>query len=433
MQAQKNAPDPYKRSRLLFVVEQALEYFISILIGGAYFARITEAAGIPDDVTGILTSLASFSCVAQLAALTLMRRRSVKRIITVGHTVNQLLFALLYLTPFVPVSSEYRACILAGCLLLGHLISQAIYSPQINWFMELVDDKKRGVFTANKEIFSLLSGMVFTFVMGAIIDRFDAAGNQTGSFILIAVTIFGLCALHTLTLVFSKEKTAPERAVKAEKVSLGELFSNRNLLKVLVIPVLWHIITYSTTPFLGTYQNKELGFSMVFISVISALSAIARSLASRPMGRLADKYSFATMLILCFAIKASSLAVNMFTAPANGHVLFTLYAVLQAMAMAGINSSMINLVYDYVPRRMRVAALALQSILAGIVGFVTTLLSSRLVAYIQKSGNRFLGMNVYAQQVMSAIALIITLLTIVYLYTVVRRIHRAQIDYTPPV
>ena len=429
MQEQKNMPDIYKKSRIFYIIEATLEYFISILVSGAYLARITDAVGIPDDVTGILSSLVSFACVAQLAALALMNRRSVKRIVTIGHTVNQLLFALLYLTPFIPVPTEYRAYILAGALLLGHLISQMIHSSKINWFMELVDDKKRGVFTANKEIVSLLTGMVFTFAMGAVVDHFDAIGNQKGAFIFLAITVLGLCVLHTLTLVFSKEKTASEKAVKTEKVRIKDLLSNKELLKVLVIPVLWYMINYSTTPFLGTYQNKELGFTMVFISVISALSSIARSLASRPMGRLADKYSFSTMLILCFSINALAFAVNMFAVPDNGHILFTAYSILHAVSMAGINSSMINLVYDYVPRKMRVAALAFQGILAGLIGFLTTLAASRLVAYIQAAGNRFLGMNVYAQQVMSAIALILTLLTMLYLYTVVRRIHRAQVDY----
>ena len=94
--------------------------------------------------------------------------------------------------------------------------------------------------------------------------------------------------------------------------------------------------------------------------------------------------------------------------------------------MAGINSALINLVYDYVPGRMRTAALAFQSILNGLVGFSTTLIASRLVAYIQRSGNHFLGFHIYAQQVLSAISCIACLLTILYLCLVVRRIRRVQ-------
>ena len=43
--------------------------------------------------------------------------------------------------------------------------------------MRLVDDDKRGRFTALKEIVSLLGGMVFSFVVGMVMDACDANGN----------------------------------------------------------------------------------------------------------------------------------------------------------------------------------------------------------------------------------------------------------------
>ena len=46
-----------------------------------------------------------------------------------------------------------------------------------------------------------------------------------------------------------------------------------------------------------------------------------------------------------------------------------------------------------------------------------------LVDYIQENGNRFLGMQVYAQQVLSAITLLITLILLVYINTVMRKKH----------
>ena len=95
---------------------------------------------------------------------------------------------------------------------------------------------------------------------------------------------------------------------------------------------------------------------------------------------------------------------------------------LNAVAMAGINSAVINLIYDYVDREKRIGALALKSTLAGFAGFFTTLTVSPLVSYIQNTGNTFLGLNVYAQQVVSAIAALLLLALIIYLNTVIRKI-----------
>ena len=431
MQSNQKAPDIYKTSRVMYILEEMLNYFVHILTSGAYLARITNAVGISDAVTGILSSLISFACVAQLFSLFMMNKRSVKRFVTFGFLINQLLFVLLYLTPFIPIPNGARAYVLGACLLASQLFSQVVHSPKTTWFMSLVDDKKRGIFTANKEMISLVSGMLFTFVMGAVVDRFDAQGNERGSFIFIAITLLVLCLFHTLSLVFSKEKTTSEKVV-LEKVRLRELLTNPNLLKVIPVAVFWYVITYSTSPFYGTYVTKELGFSMVLISVISALGCLARALFSRPMGGFADKYSFSTMLILCFGFLALALLINTFTVPSNGKIFYTAYVVIHAFALAGINSSLINLIYDYVPSRMRVAALAFQNILAGLIGFLATVICSRLVAYIQSHGNQFLGINVYAQQILNAIGFVISLLAILYLCTVVKKIRRVTVDDTMP-
>jgi MFS family permease len=188
--------------------------------------------------------------------------------------------------------------------------------------------------------------------------------------------------------------------------------------------VLWNVVNYVSTPFFGSYQIKELGFSMTFVSVLSVMYAITRSIFSKPMGKFADKHSFASMLNICFIIKIVAFSINTFTVPANGKILYTIYYMLNAVAMAGINSATTNLIYDYVDKEKRVGALALKSTFAGFAGFFATLAVSPLVAYIQNNGNSFLGLSVYAQQVVSAISALLLVVLIVYLNTVVKKIQR---------
>ena len=191
---------------------------------------------------------------------------------------------------------------------------------------------------------------------------------------------------------------------------------------MILVSVLWNVVNYVSTPFYGSYQINELGFSMTFVSVLSAAYAIVRTVFSKPMGKFADKYSFAKMLNICFIVMLVGFAVNVFTVPENGKALYTVYYMLNAIAMAGINSAAINLIYDYVEKEKRTGALALNSTVSGFAGFFATLAVSPLVTYIQKNGNTFFGLNVYAQQVVSVVAAILLSILLVYLNTVVRRI-----------
>ena len=414
--------DEFTLSRILYIIEAAIEYFIAILVTGAYLAKITAAIGLSDTLTGILTSFVSLGCGFQIIAIFLANKRPVKRWVTILHSINQLVFAVIYIVPFMEVSKTVKIILFILLLLSGHVINNVVNAPKINWFMSLVDDHKRGRFTANKEMISLIGGMAFSFAMGAVIDNFEAAGDLSGAFIVCGITVFALMIVHSATLVFSKEKIAEENEKIPTKALIGELIKDKNLFKVILVSVLWNVVTYSATPFYGSYQIKELGFSMTFISILAAAYAVARTIFSMPLGKFADKHSFADMLNICFIIMLVAFCINMFTVPSNGKVLYTVYYMLYAIGMAGINSATVNLIYDYVGKEKRTGALALKSTFAGFAGFFTTLAVSPLVSFIQSKNNSFLGLNVYAQQVVSALAAILLIGLIIYLNVVVKRI-----------
>lgn len=416
--------DVYKRSRLLYIIEAALEYFISITVTGAYLATLTNSLGFSDSLTGILTSFVSLGCGFQIIAIFLANKRPVKRWVTILHTLNQLFFAIVYFVPVFNFNTTAKTILFILFLLMGHILNNIVNAPKINWYMSLVDDKQRGKFTANKEISSLLGGMLFTFALSAVIDHFKAVGDMKTAFILCGIGIVLLTLSHTLTLLFSKEKQEEDIVQTNVKETIKGLIKDKNLLKVVLISVFWNIASHTATPFYGSYQTKELNFSMTFISVLSIITAVVRSSFSRPLGRYADKHSFSKMLNICFLLATAAFGVNIFTTPSNGKVLFTIYIVLHAIAMAGINSSVINLIYDYVEPQQRTAALALKSAFAGFAGFFTTLLISPLVDYIQGAGNSIFGLSVYAQQVTSAIAFGLMILLLMYMNTVIRKIKK---------
>ena len=318
---------------------------------------------------------------------------------------------------------SFAPCSFIAFLLLGHIINNVVNSPKINWFMSLVDDNKRGSFTANKEIVSLIGGMVFSFVIGIFIDRFDEAGNLQASFVFCGIAVLVLTLLHTYTLIASKEKPVKNTGNTSVKATLGKLIKDKSLFKVILLSTFWTVVHSVATPFYGTYQVKELGFTMTFVSLLSALYAICRSLFSKPLGRYADKRSFPRMLNICYIVAACAFLVQTFTVPQNGKVFYTVYYMLYAVSMAGINSGEINLIYDFVDKENRVSALALKSTLAGFLGFFTTLAISPLVKNIQANGNTFLGLSVYAQQVVSAIAFVGVIGVLIYLNTVVNKMQ----------
>jgi MFS family permease len=142
------------------------------------------------------------------------------------------------------------------------------------------------------------------------------------------------------------------------------------------------------------------------------------------MGWLADKFGFANMLTICYLLVAFGRFLNIFF----GQGFFITYIILDAIALAGMNSGAVNLAYDYVPHSQRTAAIAIQNSLTGFVGFFTVLIFRPFVDYVQSCGNKFLFFEqVYAQQVLSAFSFIVTVGIIMYLNFVLRPMKKEKL------
>ena len=421
----KNKTDKYKAGRVLYCIEAALEYFIAIMVGETYLAKIASELGASDALTGVLYSFVSLGCAFQMIAIFFARKTPVKRWVTPLHILSQLLFTLIWAVPLIEGETRVKLIVFIALLLLGQIIHNVINPAKINWFMSLVDNGKRGRFTAKKEMISLIGGMCFSFCMGNVIDLFEERGEIRTAFVIACATVFVLMLLHTLTLIFTVEKPTEK---SGERVSEGIvlLLHDKTLFKVIGVSVLWYAVNYMTTPFYGSYRIGELGFSMTFCSLLAIAYSIIRSLVSPLTGRYADKRGFTRMLFICFSIQGVALLINTFTAPSNGHVFYTAYYVLNAIAMAGINSGQINLIYDYVDEKKRTSALALSHAVSGVVGFLTTLAVTPLVSYIQKNGNRLFGIYVYAQQLLSAMGVVGITVILIYIGTVLKNKHKGE-------
>lgn len=409
-------PDIYKKSRFFYILEAAIEYFLATFVAGTYLAKMTTSIGMSDDLTGIISGFVSLGFGFQIFALLLAQKKPIKRFIVVMNLLTQLAFSFLYVIPVVKVPGAVKVAVFIGLFLIGEIIKNIIYPAKMAWEMGIVDDRKRGSFTATKEIVSLLSGIVITIGMGTLIDYLEASGNPEGVFIFGGITMFALTAIHTTLLLLIKEK--PEKPVKEPIVKLiKESVTDKRLLVLIPLFVFWNIAVYSTGPFYGTYQLKELGMSMTLVTVITAIGSVVRAVVSTPMGRLADKYSFITSLNICFVIALAAYTANLFA----GVGFYTVYVVLHAASMAGINSGIVNLVYDFVPRESRTSAMAVKNTVVGFSGFLITLAVSPIVPYIQGNGNKFLFFgHIYAQQILTAFAVVMVIACIIYLNVVVK-------------
>ena len=162
-----------KRSQRFHIAEAAVEYFISLCVTTTFLTIILEEMNVPTAYQGIISSIASLSCVFQLVGVFCIKRTyPCKRWVCILNLANQLLFGLLYLVPMTPFRQEIRLVIFIVFLLCAYFCQHFLTPSRTQWHLESVDDDKRGIFTANKDIISLIGGMIFSYIAAEMLDYF---------------------------------------------------------------------------------------------------------------------------------------------------------------------------------------------------------------------------------------------------------------------
>ena len=403
-------PDRARRCRNSYIVEALLEYLISLLVTGAFLAAILKQVGVSDAVTGVVSSLISLACVTQLfSGLVVKPGRSVKRTMLALGLVNQLMFAALYLIPFVRLSQTAKAALFAVMILGAHLIQNLSRPVKYKWLMGFVDPRERGRFTARKEIVSLIGGMLFTLGMGRMVDHFRDTGREQTGFILCGATMFVVAVLYFLSILSIDDDPAATHGVPVSLTAQARamralLVENRAFRRLLLADVIWKAAVYLSTPYFGTYLIGELGFSLTAVSLFGIASSVLRALVSPWFGRYADRKGWAASLTLGLSIAAAAFLANTFARPGAARLLYGVYAVMYAASMASINGGLMNITYDYVDAGLFAHAMGAKDAVSGVAGFLVSLAGGAIVNAVQANGSVIFGRTIYAQQLLSLAA-----------------------------
>lgn len=404
----KTERDGFEVSRAMYIIEALFEYLIYLLTSGAFLAKLTTTIGISDGMTAILSAITSLSGVFQIVSIYLAHKRPVKRWVIPMQVLTHCMLASLYLIPFVGFKSN-PAMIFFTIIVTAKAL-QSIASPiKVDWFLSLVAPHKRGSYTSVLQIVSVVGSTIFTLVMSSIIDGFEQRNDMNGAFATITVMIAILVVLTNLPLVFSKEKPLQTEKPSSPFASLSSLLQNKSYRYTVVTITLYAVATGITIPFIGTYQIKELGFSMTFIAALEAIVAFLRVGVLVLFGRLSKKRSHTWFLGLDFIVSIGLFASIMLANPATGMIAFSVYYATNAVRHSANAISQNNLILEIVEPEERTCALAISTIFTGVLGFLATIAVTPLVELIQENGLTVLGFEIYAQQAFAAISLLLVL------------------------
>lgn len=403
-----------------------IEYFVSILVADAYLAKLLTNIGISDAMTGIISSFVSLAFVFQLLSIFLVKRmKNVKKTVLIFDTLSQLFFLGIYIIPFLPFDTSVKTALVMTAVLVGYFSKYLIYSIFFKWANSFVAPYNRGEYSAVKEIISLISGLAFTFIIGLIVDRYEAIGSIRGAFLFIASIMLILNIINFISILKIKNVKIEDTEHHSFKTVMKKTVGNRSFISVIVLTVLWDMARYVSVGFMGTYKTNDLLLTVGMVQLINMTANLFRVFVSRPFGRYSDRNSYARGFSLALLIAAIGFGFNAFSAPDRVWCI-VVYTILYNICIAGTNQNSFNITYSYVESDYIVQAMAVKNSIGGLCGFGASIVGSRILNAVQANGNSLFGIQIYGQQILSAISLVITVIALLFNYFVIEKQKRIQ-------
>ena len=400
--------DPYARSRLMYIIEAMFENFITVVASGAYLAKLTTSIGISDGLTAILATITSLSSIFQIISISVAHKSPIKPIIIPLQVLSHLMFAGLYLIPLIGFQ---KGAVAVFCIItvLSRALSSITSPLKVNWFMSLVDPKKRGSYTAKLQIVSIVGQIIFALAASNMVDRFDEQGNLKGAFIALTVTILVLTVLTNLPLFLAREKHETSERKPSPFRSVKDLLRNPKYVRAISIFAVYSIAANIGASFLGTYQIKELGFSMTFIAIMDTIVSILHIAALAVLGRLSFHMQHRSVIRIGYLLSMGAYGALIFTTTSTGMVLFLVYRLFNMLYSSSMAVSQRNLLFEICPPEERTSAISIFTMTSGLIGFIATVSVTPLFNHMQANGVCVFGIDVYPQQIFAAVALVLVI------------------------
>ncbi len=416
----------YKRSRVSYTIQCAFRYFVSLLLADTFSSKLYIYLGFSQATTGILNSVISLAFIVQLLSVLLVKNsRIVKTLVIIFSTGANLLFGCLFLTPHISfLSADSKRNLALVLVIAAYALLYFVTSICYKWANSFVEPGTLGFFSAKKEMISLAGGVVFTLVMAYVIGVYEKSGKLTGGFNFIAITIFIIAALDLICLSLIKRDCPQATAYGCEKHFINTvkyLFTNKSYVKIVILTVIYQCATYFTVGFIGPYKNDILG-TVLAATIVNTVASAFRFFASIPFGKFADKRSYVKGFGLGLAVSAAAYLCCVFTMPSTWYLIVG-YAVLIAVSLAGIESSNINMVYNYVELDYIEDGIAIKSCISGLFGFGAALVAGKIVDIVEAARPVIFGFKIAPQQVLALISLLLVITAMLYVHFVIAKIN----------
>mgnify|MGYP000850524399 CR=1 FL=1 len=409
----------YERSRFFAIIESISARIIFGFTTGAFLAGYLKYIGADDKLCGQISALTVLAGVIQFfSPLVLEKLNRRKAVVVLFSAIHRFMLVLLVFVPLLPMSMTGRLYITAALYFVSHLMVNAVMPAATTLLISIVPQKMRGRYFAIREAYLIFGSSVLNIIMGKVLDVFKMQDKPYEGYLVMYAVAFAAMILNLVSYIKIKE---PPKNVPSKKINFKMLFSlplkEKRFTKIIVLFFLWGLSLNFASPFFSVYMVSKLELSYTFIMISGFLNSLSYVISTRFWGKVADRFSFTYSAMLSIGLLGITHACWFFVSPGSIllYPVIVLLHILAGIAWGGAGISLFNVPYEYTPEEGKTVYLGFNAALSGLIGFISSNISSWLVGAMENFKVIVFGMTITQFQLIFAVSGIATVLTALFI------------------
>lgn len=378
----------YEHSRRMAIFEGCTARAVFNLTSGAFLAGYVSFLGADDAFNGIIGAIPVLAGVISILSPIYFEKRDNRKLpIVILNFLHRFILGLMGFIPLIVEGTTPRLMLVASFYLLANLAISFSNPAASALYISLTPVNIRGRYFGKRDSILLAFGIVFTLVLGRVLDGFRAKDNEYGGFIIV----FSVILLLSLANGFFWSKIK-EPAVNSKKTTftLRQIVTiplkNVGFRRIITFFILYNIGQQVAGPFFSVYMVTRLKLDYTYITIMGMMSTIVNVILVRIWGRVADSKSWNFVLTYSTLLLGIVHLCWLFVNNSTAFILVPIFHIVSGAAWAGIGISTFNIQYIYSPENGRTVYTGFNAALGGLMGFLGTLSGSVLLGVFDKMG-----------------------------------------------
>lgn len=364
------------------VSEGALAGVMAVFTGGVVLTGLALSLGANEFFIGLLASVQAGVNLFQLRAYRRLERSGSRKSMAVTFAMASRLVWVLIAVLLLISADGFRPYRL-GLFILLYATSSilGIFSavPWVSWLVDLVPEKVRGRFFAQRNLAAGAVGVVLGIVAGKFIDLWNehSVGPAAAGFAILigAGLVFGFRAVKMQRMMFD-----PPFLHHGSRLTFWETlrdpFRDGNFRRLFFFRIAFDLSMGVAGTFYGVYMLTQAKLSFTFVAAMAMITTLMNFIALKPWGRILDRFGNKPVLQICVAGKVLFACLWLFTSPET----LWLYPVIHLFGVfdAGISLAIPDLLFKTAPVERRSNYIAVDGTVVGIAATVAPLIGGGL-------------------------------------------------------